>query len=780
MHTTVIDPIMAMALQSSEKNKRTQVHFESTLHTYLKQLLTNQLIEQKTSLIVVSSASEMERIPKLLATLQLNQYCKLLDVQSTLNEIEISKIRARAKSKKSEKDKLDFLALAKKKTNAAKQIASFYNKREKQKKGGHTLSSLVHYPKTPSYRTSLKYALDHLNLEENDLFYFRMKTFLKTAFTLYNQEFNVLDKLQLDFTKEYLSGDRSINISLEKLVARSQKLIDAFAAGIERYKNSLTSIKFDTIHTIQDVRAKAEELLDQCINFEEQFTQNDAGLISKIKSRVGKQYGERMDLTRQMDLSFELWEDRFKSCLPAIFEKYSNQVVGDHKVKLQAALQQLRISEQETKKSKSASVLSGLKQLNMHNCDLELRKVVNELMSFYNDVAFASILKIQIEDNAFSILHQLDYLKEVNQILEDALFIQNKKPEYLQWKKELLKLNYEESLVTKAFQNFVSENHPWDEVFESYYFSSVFEDAFCNGSEKSIGMIEGLEKISRQYSAKITPYLDYIFQTQLDQTSLSLKSTHAHLYATLFKKKYANDLLWQEIVQTDIYTALYPITVIPESQLSMIQAMNLTFDDCVYLNFNRYDNRDLPNLPTAEKYEYIKFPVDPHAIEYHDRQIENFELSVDYKEYLYHPKIKTNQDDFNLARSLASKLSTFDEELHFYQLEHQKVICFLPESSRRKFEVLHYDQGLKELTFNTNTNFSLVDALLNCEKNTIFITQDFALAPRKTESLQWQFYLITLLQRVGLQWKNVELQKLYHIGESELLVNKQEQELSLR
>lgn len=527
------------------------------------------------------------------------------------------------------------------------------------------------------------------------------------------------------------------------------------------FLNNLNNFKDVQSQDLRERKLKANTLLDQIRSIRDKSNRvnknisNPKGnsLLSKIASSVTSKQ-KHSGYQESLELDFDAWLEDFKHSFPALYQEFymleestlEPNIINAEKI-LAKKVSELLSQYNHTKNAK-------LEQLNIHNCPDIFKSIYEELNKFYSEVKESSIISIDHNDRSFNLINNYNFLLEIRNQLNEIFLLISNNPDYYHWLQKLNSLSEKERILVDTFIQFFPKTEQWNEIFENFYFHSSVKSKHSHsiGLETKLAELNALQK---KYLTLSTESIDSVCNRLFSQEIEELKNSQPEIYKSYFKKKYVStNQNFAGGGDVTLLKKLFPITIITKDNIEQIQH-SFDWDYHIHMDSSKFETHKTTVPPLGAKYVYIKHPVDEYHLNNHLKQDNAYWVKHDIKEYVKHPKLQTDQDQLNFARSLSSKLEDYLDCIQIFQIEGQYIISFLDKRVLGIFLNMYEKYTIKKFVVDHDLNYSLSDILLAGAENITVLIQDHLLDPYSYDSFQWQRYLIQLMTRAGLTCKDI-------------------------
>ena len=243
----------------------------------------------------------------------------------------------------------------------------------------------------------------------------------------------------------------------------------------------------------------------------------------------------------------------------------------------------------------------------------------------------------------------------------------------------------------------------------------------------------------------------------------NLKQSDPDVYKNLFQKKFKEHSASIYPMLADA-NELFPLVFIRKEILSQSNCSDSTWDMHIHVDLVDQNDIDSDIRSYGKELMSLRYSTAPDS-----------KVDIDSNSYLKHPKIQTDEDHLHFCRTLGQKLSSYSQRVQIFNCGDLFIVSFLDKLLNIKLLETNKHLVFKEFVLDNDLNYSLEDILLNKPSSIQILIQDRILDPTNSESLDWQLYLIDLMERAGMNVQSVSLSELMAGNDSELLLtNSQE------
>ncbi len=765
MTTLAFDSLFSIDTDAHADQQKRYIEYESCLISYVEYVIRQNLLQDKSTLISVSDASS---IPQLIQ--QLQRYKNyLLDLSQTaqIDELQISKLRIRMNHQHSPLDPISYQQEQKELQQIRAEAKSHYQSLYSSDFGTDRLIHLIqrqHYANRTLAINELEFSLQNLNLsfEVDELdHYLKM---IKRAAELYKPIFNLIGHQDLIT----ISPDTDHQDTGENLTAIHQQ----GKALLYQLNDRLAKYQKQQNTRLNDLLSHHQELKQSLDNLQEKFALLQAGAAdSDSYSLLGisTSFKKKNTLSKAhqiIGVEFEAWRDRFASLLPDLFSVFAQAEESTLTANLKIAERFISSELAKLNDHRDAASYLNVEQLNIHNCDDTIKDICSDIANYVTELNHSNLISKPLCDNSFNILNKKEYLSTLLQSIAYCIQLCREYPDVFTWESYLSNLSASESQMIQALISEIDDQQTWQAAFKKYYIKRFLEKQLINSSRLSESYASLYKYRISDQSKYQNDAIDSIQRQAFDQVMEKIKSVDQNLYKALFKKKYDDSEIGIHNLSSVVNVhELFPIVFVSKNQLHDQVFSGISWDSFIHIDTDKFEKQKDISPIDAQQHIKIKHPIDHYALSQNKMINPKEILSIDTKEYITHPAIRTDEDLLKFARSLSSKLEQFKERITIFQVQDRFYISFLDKDHAARMKSVYIDYNIKEFLIDFDLNYSLSDIFLNDPDQISYITQDHLIDPYDCDHLEYQYYLISLMQRAGYQHENISIEELFVKGD---------------
>jgi len=753
MIATPIHPqIMDLVNLSTTDSSKIFFSYQETCNHFLNTFISERLIRNESLLITVEKLEDIHFLNN--KSSQFNPFLHLHN-KNTLAIQTVSKIRVRAKKNPKLLHQINYEQLENQLNALLHDVHLAYQENYGQDDNSIKLSSLLQHllnSKIDYQAPILEYYLPEYLFDYSQIEFSKIQGLIDWASQAYKQKFRAFTRVLSKASSE-VSHENYLSI-IGKQLSKANELCILFLNNLNEYKELQSqaleekkNVAYKLLSRIRNIRDKGERIHKEYIG------SRSTTFLSKLTSSV-KTSQLNASFQESLEIEFDNCLECFKENFPSLYQEFymieesilEPNVFNAEKI-LNKEVQRIEAQYHQSKHAR-------LEQLNLHNCPDIFKSIIQELNTFYVEIQETELIPFDPSDKSFNLINNYEFLLNIRHSLHEMHQIIYYNPDYYAWLQKLEECSEKESLLLDTFIQFFTNTEEWSDIFESYYFHSSIKAKHKHtiGLEKKLVDINALKK---QLDELSNGFIDCICNKHFFQFIDFLKSNQPEVYKTYFKKKYsAHHEHFANGGDLDILKRFFPITVIARKDFDCIH-QEANWDYHLHLDSSKFETNKLSVPRFAAKYVYAKYPVDEFYLSENLKQEDTFWIKHDMKEYIKHPKLQTDQDQLNFARSLSSKLDTYLHRIQIFQIEGHYIISFLDKKVLGIFLHFYEKYTIKKFVIDHDLNYSLSDILLAGVDNITVLIQDHLLDPYDYESCQWQRYVIELMQRAGLATKDI-------------------------
>ena len=765
MDTQAFDTLFSSYTDSASQGTKLYIEYESCLISYLEYIVRQNLILGKSTLI---SVTNVESLPTLIEALQTyKNYTLNLSQSDQIGEVDIAKLRIRANQNLSPLDPISYRQDQVSKSYLVNAAKAHYKSLYSSDFGTDKLLQLIqkqHYGNKSLSINEIEFSFQQLdlNFDVDELDHYLK--LIKRAAELYNPIFDLIKSHDLISVSDDLDHE-TLQSHLISTYNSGKALSYQLNEKLHEYQKMQLESLNERIHRHEELKRDLDNLQEKYNLLQAGAQEKDGYSLLGITSSFKKK-NILSKANQIIGVEFESWRDSFASSLPTLFSQFAQAEESTLLTNLKLADNFISSELSKLRNHKNAPTYLNVAQLNIHNCSEEIKDICSDITNYVTELNHSSIIGQPLCDNSFNILSKKEYLSTLLSSISNCIKLCKDFPEIYAWKQFMAKMTSVESKIIESSIAEIEDRSLWQATFKKYYVKRFLENQLFNSHHKS-------ESYAVQIWNKINDQGDEVMsaiepkQTKsLTETGEKIKSIDQNLYKALFKKKYDDSEIGiHNLSSIASIHELFPVVFVSKNQLNDQVFSGISWDTFIYIDTDKYEkDRPLPEIDTDQMIK-IKHPIDQYSLDKNARLDQELYISYDTKEYITHPAIRTDEDLLRFSRSLSSKLEQYRERIKIYQIQEQFYISFLDWDNAARIKSAYSEEGIKEFLIDFDLNYSLSDIFLNDPEKISFITQDHLLDPSQYDHIEYQYYLIKLMERAGYQRKNISVEEIFLKGD---------------
>ena len=605
------------------------------------------------------------------------------------------------------------------------------------------------------YMPILEYCIPAHLFNGTDIEFHELTAVVAKFTKLFKSEFNLLK--QINYVDEYTSNyDENNRVPLEDLSRKTNELTILFLNNINAYKGTWKS-------QLQNEYKKANQHLRNLKALDEklsalQFENEKTGtLLDKLTSGIQTRT-QKENFKYAIEMEFDNWLNEFSSDFPKLYSEFSLTEESTIEPNIRSIKGILQAYINDIHKQKQLEGQQQFNQLNAQNCPAIFSEILLELKRFYEELSGYNLLETIGTDKSFNLHSSYQYLLKVKGMIESLLLMNQTYPSYVSWKKELNSLNSLEKLIINSLANQIPDYSHWPEIFKEYYLKILKAI-----SKPAIDVNDSIDKYTYAFKKQreikkesLNNLQHYFIRNHIE----NLRQSNPDVYKNLFQKKFKEHSASIYPMLADA-NELFPLVFIRKEILNQSGCTDSSWD--MHVHVDLVDHNDMNADIRSYGKEFISLQYNTAA---------GSTVDIDSHSYLKHPKIQTDEDHLHFCRTLGHKLSSYNHRVQIFNCGDIFIVSFLDKLLNIKLLETNEHLVFKEFVLDNDLNYSLEDILLNKPSSIQILIQDRILDPTHAESLNWQLYLIDLMERAGMNVQSVSLSELMGGNDSGLLLTK--------
>lgn len=765
MTTLVFDSLFSIDVETNADQQNKYIEYESCLISFLEYIIRNNLLCGKSTIISVSDVSSIPHLAQQLHSFK--HYILDLSRTSQIGELEISKLRIRMNHNYSPLDSIayqqDQLEQEQILNETKQHFRSLYN----SDFGTDRLIHLIqkqHYANRSLAINELEFTLQNLNLNFDVDELDRYLKMIKRATELYHPIYNLIGHQDL-ITVESELNQNALRENLTAVQLKGKALLYQLNDQLFKYQKKQINSLNESLRHHQELKKSLDNITEKFALLQAGVAESDSYSLLGISTSFKKK-NTLSKANQIIGVEFEAWRDRFASLLPDLFAIFVQAEDSTLTANLKIASKFITSELSKLHDHRNSASHLSVEQLNIHNCGDAIRDTCSDIANYVSELNHSHLISKPLCDNSFNILNKKEYLSALLQSISYCIQLCNEHPDVFSWENYMSKLSATESRMIRALISEIDDSQLWQATFKKYYIKRFLESQLISSSHKSERYATLFNNRMSTQGENCSATIDSIQRQSFDSVMEKVKSIDQNLYKALFKKKYDDSEIGIHNLSSVIHLyELFPVIFVNKNQLQDQVFSGVSWDSFIHIDTDKFQRENDATAIDAREYIRIKHPIDHYALSQNNDINAKDILSIDTKEYITHPAIRTDDDLLKFARSLSSKLELFKDRIKILQVHDRFYISFLDMEHAARMKSIYVDYNVKEFLIDFDLNYSLSDIFLNDPSQISFITQDHLIDPYDCAHVEYQYYLITLMQRAGYQHENISLEEIFVKGD---------------
>lgn len=765
MTTQSIKALFEPILKNPIKHKSLYFNYLQTLLDFLDSKVFDSIENQKS---IVITLSDEKMVHKLEVSLEAyNNFLLTVTDNHPISKENIAKLRLRAKMPDSYPNHIEYSLQRQKMENSYSKLITQFD----------VICS------NPLYK---KYSLNapisntfYLNLPilsyhiDRELFSFeageidQLKSFISEVSNLYKKQFSLYEDVSKHTSSSILNSPCDYTEILKTQINSAKELVRIFSYQLNDYQDSYRT-------SISKTNNSQGQLIIELSEIEEKYRLLSVVNEKQVKkgifqaTHIIKRKAKYKQFQENIFVQFEAWRSKLHDAHPALFDLFQFKEEKTLEANIEIAKQILQTANTNLKSTNQIEK-PAIEQLNLRNCPEIFKKLIEDIEQFYKQINESNTLIVERNMTSFNLMNEYNYLVTISNRLSQLEGLIINYPDYIEWLCFTTDLSEVENAILSTFSCHLSDLDNWNLLFEEYYYHLFITNKLSNLQNLSTDL-EDLNEIDEQMSMHLKGYINHLLNEEFTSDLTTIKNNNNQLFKSLFQKKYDQANLSDiDVNMTDkSFFSLFPISIMSRQYWNALSEPNKIWDEHIYIDTDKFE-KDVKHGIGDELFYHLKFPIDEYQFDKKLLANGSYHLIEDTKEYVVHPKLRTDQDLLSFARGLSSKLERYQNCFRIFQINKRFIICFLNEDIIRVLISVYSQYGLKEFRIDQDLNYSLSDILLQEPENISFITQDLLIDPNSINSLKWQYYLLGLMSRSGMKWHNIPSYEILEYGLESIL-----------
>lgn len=727
----------------------------------IQNLLADNLINKKTSIVLVPTQEQAQYFKQLLTEISLDQLSIIIDHNKEIDEQDLALLRTSAKSSIEDHKVTQFEILENNIQNALKNLKESYellNKKIFGERSWRMLSSQKEHFHFHNEVNLVKRKIDIEKLNFTQKEYWNIRGRIEEASNTYVNKFSILEKVDCLSPALYKAERLDEKIStLNKLSDKGNSLLMSFGKLLQSIGGEIKQEGLEELEQLSAMHAAVNHSYTEYKNKNVVKTSGN-NLAGKIKDVFSSKSQDKEYTVLCQQVKFMC--DEFAEA------KY---------FELQVTPKDLnRLTEPDIREitENAALVLSKwekhirtytetkLKQLSPLNSEHEeLRQLDTSLSELLSEINTSEILAEQVEDNTFSLYKKLDLLETTLDKIRTGLTILLENEDYIEWQSMLAYCKESTSQIIKGLIGLPTKN--WTRIFDQIFISDLLERNQSPRLPKNEVQLEHIDDQATKYRALIKDAIRSKWNIEKEEKLADLRKANKELHNTLVKKNNSIELSLTKLITQapEALSALFPIMIVTEHAMAKVKPLYYKWSECISYNWSQ--------LSTAGSLQIKGYSLKQTVIE-EVELTENHEQSVrsyfnsnhmdgvtivgDQLGKIAKPFSQMdNAEKITTARALSKTMLAANPNLRLFYLRNNCLISTLSDRENSRIVELLSDTGIKEVGHSYDLEETMIDMFVDTSKQCTVLTEDGLLNTSDIVVFDWQYHVVKNLKTLGCQ-----------------------------
>ena len=725
----------------------------------IQNILCENLINKKTSIVLVPNLEQAQYIKQCLASANLDQLCMIINDNKAIGDRDLATLRSNAKRVTDNKKIIEYEILkanADKATDDLKNSYELLNKKIFGDRSWRVLSAQKEYFQYHKEVNLVKRKIDLNQIEFTQKEYWNIRGRIEEASNTYVNKFSILQKI--DGLKPSLYEDDHLNdklIKLEKLVNKGNNLLLSFGDLIEQisqeFKNhgleefeQLSAMNAAVIHSLNEYEKRNETKVSDLgfqhklkNVFAKKVTAND---INSLRQQIRFLYGEFSE-SQFFNLNMEAPD----------FDELNIISIKDITALADTVLSNWQTSLESYKQIK-------LKQMSPLNSEYhELNNLDKALSAFLTEINNAEILDKRVEDNTFSLYKKIDLLEATLDQLNTGFSILAENEDYIEWKRMLAYCKTGTKSIIQALVG-LPLNH-WTRIFDQIFIGDLLDRNLSPKLPKNELQLKHIDEVGKKCRALSNDAIICKWNIRKNEQLDLLKKENKQLHTTIVKKNSPIELSWPNLVtqSPDTICALFPIIIVTEASASKIKPLYYKWSECISFDWSGLQD---PGLLQIKGFSLRQTVLEANDISetlvrrlksyFNTNHIEAKALIGDNLGPVSQPLHQMqNADKLRAAKVMTKQVLGINPNVRLFYLKNTSLISSLSDKDNSRLVESLSQYGMKEVGQIYKLDETMLDMFVDTSKKLILLTEDGLINTSDIENFDWQYQTLKNLKTLG-------------------------------
>ncbi len=738
---------------------------ESSRSGIIQNLLVENLLNKKTSIVLVPTLEQAQYVKQCLTEANLDQLSITISDKKEINDKDQAYLRSTAKTTRDNSNLTEFEILktnANKAINNLKESYDLLNKKIFGERSWRALSSQKEHFNYHSEVNLVKRKIDINQIEFTQKEYWNIRGRVEEASNNYVSKFSILQKV--DCLSPNLYKVDHLNdkvVKLEKLLNKGNNLLMSFGNLIEVISSNFKEQGLEELEQLSAMNAAVSHSLTEYIkrNAPDQTSKGLQGKLKKVFSQSSKATGIT-SLQQQVKFLYdEFSESKF---FDLNIPQYQHDKINEAGIKEICDKATKILDNWQTHIQSYAD--TKLKQMSPLNSEHhELNRLDKALSDYLTEINAAEILNDVVEDNTFSLYKKLDLLETTLEKLRTGFAILTENEDYIEWMSMLAYCKTGTSSIIKALMGLPIMH--WTRIFDQIFIGDLLDRNLSPRLPKNEVQLDHIDEISAQHRSLIKDAIKAKWNIEKEAALTQLKKENKQLYTTIVKKNNSLDLNWQKLITQapETISALFPIMIVTEAAASTIKPLYYKWSECISYNWSQLDD---PGLLQIKGFSLKQSVLEEATVSKDlERKLKSYFNSIHIEakalvgdtlgEVRSTFSLMDNREKLSKAKSLSKILLNSNPNIRLFYLKNGCLISTLSDKDNSRIVELLAETGIKEVSQIHELEDTLNDMFVDTSKQCTILLEDGLLNTADIECFDWQYHTIKNLRTLGYQVINM-------------------------
>lgn len=722
----------------------------------------------KSILIIVPQKVDLNSIQFFVDKSIFKPYCLYIrdkeNIDSTLFQDtgqQVSKSALEINFKKSNILKSNLVA----KLNHMNQAYASINAQVIQNRSWKDLLQYVDNTEPPEVYQSFVSKLEETSVEFTYMTYAEVRLFLEQVHPYYQKEFEFLSENDLlnyndNFVhQEWLEKLNSYSEVIKECIFDLNLFVDSYSR--ENQNQALKDInRYELL--IEKIR---EDISEYRLNYGDLIPSANKTISNVVRKKFNAGYKSKVDKSKALQMIIDLLIEDLND---SPFFTFKMAAISGHQTTLEDYelwLSRVTRHFDNWKSDLHEYNSSHIKQLNCQNSELaELKHIDKRIKKVLLDLNKNEFLTKRYEDNTFSILKKIEFIRQLNYDLTKSIWRLENYKEYITFRVKLAKQTGEEKKLIDLVTQYDQDD--WVNLIDYYFLQNAIHENAIYSMPSDDGAKDGYLANLKSYRINKIDKIKAYSANRRKEALDTFKVMDADLYSTLMEPNKTLYHTWIDLLSNhhSNLKEVFPIIIMKEGVFSSSTLPSHLSWDHVWLDnmthFNRIDLDKISKISETQGFTSNQKVGEPELqrlsyLSENREKVQVCNLDASYSSDTPIFKELKHAERLKVTKKIASELAFANVKLRIFQLKNITILSYFGDYLNNQLIGFLKHKGLKEIKPNEEINYGVVDVLVSSGQEIIICQEDGLFDTEQINHIEWQHMIMKKLVKMGFYHVNI-------------------------